>query len=335
MEDKSPNGTSPVLEVNSIFRGKYNMISQAWNRGEIDFAMAVSNMEALRAEARSLENPDLQQGALEMALGILYGYRSDYDASVTQFERARELFAKAGAEREIIRCELNIGETYRLRGNFTRARSSFHQAYENAQRLGIRSVSAIALGNEGQVWLAMGSPDRARFVIEKALRIAENPWSEDGKEESESLRSARQGFKCEAHSVLSAVLLSLGLPERAWQEAKHAHEVASSLDQWLRTGFANRALGGVLTVLDGVPLADVDRFVADPDHYYQCSLDAFKVGKSEGEYAKTLYDYGKSLVQRKRLRSAGQKFQQAMVIFTRLGMTHDAALAAEAQLLLY
>ena len=64
------------------------------------------------------------------------------------------------------------------------------------------------------------------------------------------------------------------------------------------------------------------------DHLYQRYSEA-----AEGELAKTMYEHGRSLMRRDKKMPAARKLQQAMVIFTRLGMVDDAAKAAEAQLM--
>jgi hypothetical protein len=52
----------------------------------------------------------------------------------------------------------------------------------------------------------------------------------------------------------------------------------------------------------------------------------------EGDVAKTMFARGKSLVRRGKKASAAKLFQQALVIFEKLGMRDDAAKAAEAQM---
>jgi hypothetical protein len=61
-------------------------------------------------------------------------------------------------------------------------------------------------------------------------------------------------------------------------------------------------------------------------------LEQFKQVKAEAEVGKTLFAQGKSFAKRNRRNSAGRLFQQAIVIFTKLGMNDDAAKAAEEQL---
>ena len=99
----------------------------------------------------------------------------------------------------------------------------------------------------------------------------------------------------------------------------------------VRLGFAHRAIGDVMTELGESPDPE---FGNDPDEHYQAAVDAFRQIKAEGEVGKTFFAQGQSLTKRHKRRLAGRKFQQAMVIFTKLGMTDDASKAAEAQMLI-
>src|SRR5690606_22358712 len=99
--------------------------------------------------------------------------------------------------------------------------------------------------------------------------------------------------------------------------------------QPMRIGFGSRAIADVITALGSTP---DDNFESDPDFYYKEALESFRKVKMEGDIAKTLFARGNSLVIRGKKSLAAKLFQQALAIFTRLGMTDDAAKVAEAQM---
>lgn len=311
--------------VDPEFRRRTNDVFGQWQRGELSYGDTLKALLDLQQEAIEAKNL-MNQGRIENLLGIIHGYRGDLNQSIVHFEQARRLNENAGAEAELSVIDLNIGETYRLKGNFTRARSYFHRASQMAKKLNKYGTQANALTNEAQMWLSLKSYRKARMILEEALELCYRPWEE---EETDGDRRSRLDVTCEAHHTMVAIALSEEDHETAWENAQKAHDVAQELQYPLRLGFANRAIGDVLTVLKASP---DDAFKDDPDEYYRIALDYFQEIKSESEVAKTLYHHGRSLAKRGKGRRAAKLYQQSMIIFTKLGMTDDAAKAAEAQL---
>lgn len=318
------NNTQPALpDIDEVFRVRVNQIYEAWHRNDILFADATRQLEALRQEALAEENP-LNEAGIYNILGIMHGYRSKYENAIINFDKARQIYAEQGAARRVATVDLNLGETYRLVGNFSRAKSYFHRAYEEAKTLGIIHIQVTALANEGQIWFSLKSYDKARTILVQALDVSENQWQP----ETESRKIDRADNSCEIHHALVALALEEDNLEEAWGHATKSYENAEFSGRIVRMGYANRALGDVITRLGKSP---VPEFNSDVDYYYSESLSAFKQVKAEGEVAKTLLAQGQSLAKRGKKRAAGNKYQQAMVIFTRLGMMDLAAEAAEAQ----
>ncbi len=313
-------------DIDPAFKERINAIYHQWHDGELPFSEALEKLEALWQETIDDDNL-VNRGGIENTLGIMQGYRGNYDESTTRFEKALELFDSGGAKGRMVACVLNIGETYRLRGNFTRARSYFHRAYQTSKELNRLRNQSVALANEGQMWISLNSMEKARSTLEKALSIGERAIDEQ--ETSKEERISNLDNLCEIHHALVTVCLDEKSPLEAWEHARQSYELAQQMNREIRIGYANRALGDVITELVSIP---DDDFRNDPDYYYDAALTAFRNVKSEGEVGKTLLAKGKSLVKRNKKRSAGRLFQQAMVIFTRLGMTDDAARAAEAQM---
>ncbi len=312
-----------VQEIDPEFRQRYNEIFDAWHAGDLPFPKALEKMEALRAQAIA-EDHFANQGGIELILGIMQGYRANYEASIAHFQRARDWFDKAGNRRRMTSCILNIGETYRLKGNYTQAQKHFHMAYEAARDMGDTMTEITALTNEGQMFYSMGQLAKARDRLEKALQLSDLPI-----DESQTRLQTKLDNLCEIHHALSTLCRDEGQLDAAWQHAKQAYHLAEGLNSVIRRGYANRAVAEVIAALGGAP---EEGFDPNPDPYYKAAIEAFREVKAEGEMARTMYLSAGSLAKAGQKRQAARLYQQAMVIFTKLGMTDDAARAAEAQL---
>lgn len=310
-------------DIDEDFRQSVNKIYESWHKNEISFPIALTQLEDLRQSAIADSNK-INEAGIYNILGIMYGYRSGYDDSIKNFVQARKMFQENGALRRVATVDLNLGETHRLLGDFTRAKNYFRNAYEEAKSFEEVPLQVLALTNEGQMWFSLQSFAKARSTLEEALQVAESEWNTET--EREKINFADNA--CEIHHALVGVYLAEDNSADAWEHAVKAFEHAEFSGRIVRMGYAYRAFGDVITVLGESPDPDYN---SDVDYYYDEALNAFKQVKAEGEVAKTLLAQGQSLAKRGEKRSAGNKYQQAMVIFTRLGMVDDAATAAQAQ----
>ncbi|NDJ62573.1 MAG: tetratricopeptide repeat protein [Chloroflexi bacterium] len=328
METVSPNRQEPTPEFDIRCRETFSR----WERGELPFPQALDALSGLRNDAAERGYP-ADRGRVEMLIGVLEGYGGDLDASLRHFERAREFFEQAGNQTRALSAVLNLGEIYRLKGDFTRARQFFHTVRDAAARLGVMATEATAIANEGLMLLSMGHSDEARALLTHG-RVLAGQITED-EEERLSLLCVIE------HGLASACVHSKNL-QQAWPHAQTALALAHQIDQPLVLGMAYRAMGEVLTELmlaadaqsGGNTAADETGplFAGDPDEYFHAANSAFEGIKAEGEIAQTMYTQGRSLSSRGRDLAAARKLQQALVIFTRLGMSDDAAKAAQAQM---
>jgi hypothetical protein len=133
---------------------------------------------------------------------------------------------------------------------------------------------------------------------------------------------------CEVYHGLTIIYLAADDHEAARETAMCALDIAYTHRQPMQLGFANRAVGEVVTLLESTPEADLPD---DPDRFFRASSQAFREINMEGELARTMLAHAQSLVHRGRFTTAARKLQQVMIIFTRLGMLGDAARAAELQ----
>lgn len=312
----------PDSEPTPEFNQRCIDLVNGWSSGELSFEQALAAVTALEKDAVASRHP-ANQGRAAHILGYLHHYHGNFAASIRWYERARALFDDVGNRRRAATMDLNQGENYRYKGDFNRARKYYRAAYEAAADLGILNVKTMAIGNEGQMLAAMGQHDDARDALEEAIRLT----AVDGWEESP--RDERSAILSEVYHALVRVHLAQGNLQGAWDCAHAAYQVSARTGDPLQLGFANRALAEVISAIGTSP---DPAFSSDPDRYYSASAEHFRTGEVETEIARTMFAQGKSMAVRGRKTSAAKKLQQAMIIFTRLGMVDDAARAAEAQL---
>jgi tetratricopeptide (TPR) repeat protein len=315
------SAVQPEQEPTPEFNNRCTELLQRWQSGELPFKDAVQKLEALAREAQASDKP-ANHGRAELLLGVMQGYRANLDASIRHLERARMLFEQVGNRRRVVGAVLNLGECYRLKGNFSRARQLFRAAYEAAEEIGNPETQANAACNEGLMLLSMNHIDSARIMLEKAYHLAAQGQS----------NQHQLAVFCEIHHGLASVYLKIGQHDEAWKHALNSLTLARGVEQPLMLGFANRAMGEVLSAFGALPSYANPALSSDPDDYYRAASEAFREIKAEGEVARTMYAHALSLAGRGRGMTAARKLQQAMIIFTRLGMADDAAKAAHAQM---
>jgi tetratricopeptide (TPR) repeat protein len=217
--------------------------------------------------------------------------------------------------------DLNMGETYRYKGDFSRSRRLFRAAYETLGEVGDLANQTLAVANEGQVLLSMNQLDKARAALEEGDRLA---LQVDPNGEDETMTT----LLCEIHHGLAVIYLAQNDLHKAWDSAYFALKVAQRGKQPMQRGFANRAAGEVITALETSPDPEL---ASDPDEYFRAASEAFREIELEGELARTMFAHARSLARRGKGVTAARKLQQVMIIFSKLGMSDDAAKAAELQ----
>ncbi len=309
-------------QVDPIFQADLTNLLHQWQTGTLSYN---DTLEALEKQRQKVirNNMPIHEGLIENSLGIMEGYRSNLGKSLSHFEASRRIFEQCGARSRVGNAALNIGETHRLRGNFQRARLFFQEAYESAKQYNNLATQAIALTNEAQIWCSLRQYGSAYDLLLKAEALCQHPW---GDPETENQMRGRLGCECDVHHSFVEVYLYRQKIEDAMQHAQRGLALAQQVGDAVVIGTANRAMGNVLTAL--YP----HDHTSNPDDYYRAASESFNGIKAEGEVGKTLLAQGKSMAERGRKRTAAQLFQRAMEIFTRAGMTNDAAMAAEAQL---
>jgi tetratricopeptide (TPR) repeat protein len=307
----------PSNEPTPDFYARTAAVIEQWEVGQVGFDHALDSLMQLRLEADAAQHTPNQARAEQM-LGYLLVLRGSLIPAIRHFERNRALFAEVGNRRRVIIADLNLGEAYRQRGDFKRARAYFTKAYQAANELEDREQEAVALCNMGQMLLTLGDLPAAYTALTESYALALQFPLDD---------PDRTGLLCELHHALAMLYLRRGERVAAWHEAKLGYWIALEANKPYERGFACRAVAEVLLHL----AAPDDGFSADMDAYYHAAMVAFHEIQVEGEVGRTLLAHARSLAARGRKLTAARKLREAMLIFARLGMLDDAARAAELQ----
>ena len=304
-------------------------ILTAWQDGTLSYPDAVAKLTAIKVQAITDNHPE-DQAYAELRRGVIEGYRGNYVPCIDHFERARDLFLQANSRAQVLVCNVNIGETYRLKGNFSRARQYFRLGYDSAVEQGNREMQVLARTNEAQMLLSQGHTDQAEAMLLECYELSEQPYAIQHEGQTEDMvRRTWLDQRIDIIQALAQIYLESGKGDEAWRFAREAYTVAEMIDAPLALGFASRAVAQTLSQLSVV---DDLGFDPDPDAHFMKAIQHFKAINAEGEIARTLFTQGRSLARRSRNTMAARKLHQAVIMFSKLGMVDDAAKAAEEQL---
>jgi tetratricopeptide (TPR) repeat protein len=309
---------SPDSEPTAEFNERCMALITGWRQGDIPTEEVTQKLKTLASEAAS-NGHAANQGRAEHLSGYIQHYLGNYTISNKHYDAARRLFQRVGNRLRIATMDMNMGENYRYRGEFKRAQHLYRSAYAAANDLNDLRIMTISITNEGLTLISTGDFATARQALEEGLTLAEQ-WQED--EQKEALAT-------EIHYGLAQVDLALNNGSSAWNHATHALTHANNSDNLHSVGLAYRILGDTMTALGQV---QAGALFNNPDDYYRAALETFREIDAEAEIARTVFQYARSLAKRGRRRNAAQLLRDAMDIFTKLGMTDDAAHAADEQL---
>lgn len=309
---------TPDVEPTPEFDARCMNFVRGWQQGEIPSTEAIQNLKELSREAAS-SGHIANEARAEHLSGYIQHYLGNWNISIMHYDKARRLFDRVGNRLRVITMDINQGENYRYRGEFKRARRLYNQAYEAASRLDDVRSQTIAITNEGLTLVSMRDFQRAEIALLRGLELS-NQWEVD---------TNLQGLLTEVHFGLAQIALEKEDYELAWEQAYYSLDHARQGQHMHSVGLAFRILGDALTAL-GHPPSDSD--FDKPGDYYRAALDTFREIDAEAEIGRTIYAHANSCARRNRRRNAARLYREAMVAFTRLGMTNDAAMAAESQL---
>ena len=314
-ESRSAVDKSPTPE----FDQRCDVVLIAWGHGQLPFRDAVEQVGVYREEAiksKHLAN----QACAEHTLGILQGHRGNSEDSIAHFNRALILYRQLDNPAKIARIELNLGINYFYQDEQERGLELMRVAATTAQKLGDLSLQIVARYNEATFLIDLERYSSAYQRLEAVLILAKN-WEGGIPSKGELIGTG--------HSDLALLSHKLGWDHLAWEHIAIARRIAEQGEHVIALGHVHLALGELFTDCKVSPDPTLS---PDPDTHFRKAITLFCRVDAEAYVARALSTQARSLATRGERVSAVHKFRQAMLIFSRLGMIHFAAQAAEAQL---
>ena len=259
-------------------------------------------------------------GYAEHMLGYIEHLRGNLESSIEHYTQAHALFNRVSNQKFAAHMSLNLAENYRYKGDYDRVLEIYQEVYEIMESLDEVRLQTFAILNQAMTLLDLGEFSNAHRALVRTVALMER-WPDD--------LDQKDDVWCEINYGLALVHLEQDNPHRAWECAQVALEMAQKEMQPWALGYAYRVIGILVSRLGTVPDESLS---TDPDDHFKKSMLSFRVINAEAEYARTMFIQARSLGRRSERMEAVRKFQQAMLIFNRLGMIDDAARAAEAQL---
>lgn len=219
-----------------------------------DYTRALEHYLASLALYDALDDEE-GSGAILMAIGILYGHSGDYDAAFDSFQRSLATFRASGNRYQEVRALINLGTIHFSRGELETAMEHALRALAIYEALGDRAnvgrvlvmignihekrgdrgvalefqmraydlldstedheLRVTILLNIARLHVAVSSYDDALFVLEQAIRIAEE--IDDPK------------LQYEIHEALAAAYEHLGRPTEALDHYKRFARIRNEL----------------------------------------------------------------------------------------------------------
>ena len=253
------------------FEDRCTNLVDSWASGKLPYKEVLKDIAALTLDA-AVRNHGADQGRVEQVVGQVESQRGNLNVGSLHFERARSFYMYVGNSVYAARCDMNIANNFRDKGDFGRALTLYEKASEAFKAAGDVENEALALGCKGQALLSKGKLAAAYTDLKGCLELT-------GQFTSGRLDS--NGLLCEVHHALAQLYLRRQRYGVAWDRAISAYEISFEYPTARARGFANRAVAEVLTIAGAQPFDR--RFVDDPDVYFQAASSAFQDVKSAQE----------------------------------------------------
>lgn len=290
-----------------------------WELGQMPVKDTIAALRRARQEAqitRYLANV----GYAEHMLGYIEHLRGNLESSIQHYTQAHALFNRVANPKYAAHMSLNLAENHRYKGDYDKALELYQDVYEIMESLEEVRLQTFAILNQAMALLDLGEYGNAHRALVRAVALMER-WTDDVYQKDD--------VWCEINYGLALVHQEQDNGHRAWECALEALKMAQKEMQPWALGYASRIIGILVTRLGPAPDQSLS---TNPDDHFKKSMLSFRVINAEAEYARTMFVQASSLGLRGERMEAVRKFQQAMLIFNRLGMIDDAARAAEAQL---
>jgi len=130
------------------------------------------SMELLRElEGKALN--DKNRAGVYHQMGMLLGGFGDYDAALTQYEKAKETFEKVGDIQGVSTSLHNIGMIYQDKGDYEAALIQYEKAKETFEKIGDIKGLSTSLHQIGNIYYLKGDYEAALTQYQKSLEIDE------------------------------------------------------------------------------------------------------------------------------------------------------------------
>jgi tetratricopeptide (TPR) repeat protein len=300
-----PEIVNPTPEFNNACIAVMN----EWRTGILPLNETIARLAVLVQRAAADGNA-MNQARAEQILANVQLTRGNLDACIQHAQRARTLASAFYNPARLAIIDITEGESHRFKGNTDEAIRLYRSAYAYAGEINDTVLQTYSVVNSGLTLLSLKRLEEAQQAFLDGLSLSKQ-WADP---------DAALGTLCEIHHGLATIHLELNHPQRAWDEAHTAYQIAQRSTDQRHHGLVNRTLGAVITHLDHVPDAN---FSNDPDDYFRASLEYFRELNAEAEIMLTTYAQAVSLAKRGNINSATRKLQQVIIAFTRLGMEAD------------
>lgn len=266
--------------------------------------------QALTLSMRLKARPEIAF-SLDM-MGWMYGVLGNDQMGAHYLKQALEVYAELGDRASMMHPLNLLGENARLRGDYRIAVAFYQDALTLARELNDRERQLVYLSNLGGARVGMGEYQRAETDLLQVIRQAE--------------QAGRTMFLSETYRFLAEAYLGQGKVEETIEAAQRALEMGRRTERHEHMGAAWRVLG-MAGATDDLPPPDTLPPEPTPTHPRSCFMESLRIFTdigAEGEQARTLWAWADY---ERRIGDAAQgdaMWQQALDLFTRLGMEMEA-----------
>ncbi len=249
------------------------------------------------------------------SLGNIQKDRGRFGEAENCHREALELRRTIGDRAGVVTSLNNLAVLACERGNYDDARHGWQEALREAEDMGSLPLQALALGNLGELARTLGNPDEARRRLGEAVELATD------------LQDPR--LMSEANRNLALLEHDHGDPAKARELAKRANEIADGAGLRDNQGRTLLTLGEVYagTLFDA---SDAEENPTHPEmraaeRYFSKGIEVLREIGNDAELAKGLQRFGRYKIEHDDVDGGTTLLDEALTIFTRLGMKNQRA----------
>jgi serine/threonine protein kinase/class 3 adenylate cyclase/tetratricopeptide (TPR) repeat protein len=240
------------------------------------------------------------------SLGMAYHSLGRFEQAEEFKGQALQTYRELGDRRSVGNLLNSLGETARLRGDYSAALARYQEALTIAREIGNHVGVILYLSNLGGARLGLADYEAAESDLRQSIELA--------------TEAGYVGLS-ENYRFLAEALLGRGRLEEARDAALHALDLGSEIENQEHIAEAWRALGLVASHLQSPVKVGGDAHPADA--CFRRSLEIFKRIQMEAERARTLRDWARHELTRGDAERGQQLWREALEAFRRLRMTPE------------